>query len=81
MDRGGRWTFENVDGGGRMDRWTKTRPWRPAADLVINSEPDTDKLIQNVNSNLGYRYTRTEECNNPCCMQWSPWTQDDCRKV
>ena len=26
-----------------------------AADLVINADPDTDKLIQNVNSNRGYR--------------------------
>ena len=52
-----------------------------AADLVINADADTDKLILNVNSNRGYRYTRTQECNNPCCMQWSEWTKNDCRNV
>ena len=48
-----------------------------SADLVEN----TDTLVLNVGSNRGYRFTRTQNCNNPCCMQWSAWTQAPCRNV
>ena len=48
-----------------------------SADLVEN----TDTLVLNVGSTRGYRFTRTQECNNPCCMQWSAWTQAPCRTV